>query len=78
MTEALLPIQAVQKSYFKDSFELKTILDTLEFPPNALLFTADASSMYTNIKTEPALSSIEEYIRTKVPSTMDTTTKDKH
>ena len=75
VTEALLPIQAVQKSYFKDSFELKTILDTLEFPPNALLFTSDASSMYTNIKTDPALSSIEEYIRTKVP-TMDTTTKE--
>ena len=75
VTEALLPIQAVQPSYFKDSFELKTIVDTLEFTPNALLFTADASLMYTNIKTDPTLSSIEEYIRTKV-STMDTTKKE--
>eukprot|EP00956_Cyclotella_meneghiniana_P000733 scaffold786_cov37-Cyclotella_meneghiniana.AAC.1 len=46
-----------------DSFELKTILDTLEFQPNALPFTADAHSMFTNIKTEPALMSTSEYIR---------------
>lgn len=62
VTEALLPIQKRQPSYFKDSFELKTILDSLEFPPHARLFTADAVSMYTNIKTEPALQSIADYI----------------
>jgi hypothetical protein len=63
ITEALIPLQKIQPSYFKDSFELKTILDTLEFQPNALPFTADAHSMYTNIKTEPALASIGDYIR---------------
>eukprot|EP00956_Cyclotella_meneghiniana_P035160 scaffold112213_cov44-Cyclotella_meneghiniana.AAC.1 len=36
------------------------------FPPNALPFTADAHSMYTNIKTDPALSSITHHIRNKV------------
>ena len=65
VTEALIPIQISQPSYFKDSFELKAILDTLEFSPNALPFTADAYSMYTNIKTEPALASIGDYIRYK-------------
>ena len=62
ITEALLPIQSKQQSYFKDSFELKAILDTLEFGPNALPFTADAVSMYTNIETNPALESIGNYI----------------
>eukprot|EP00956_Cyclotella_meneghiniana_P019570 scaffold33673_cov37-Cyclotella_meneghiniana.AAC.2 len=66
VTEALIPIQVAQPSYFKDSFELKKILDTLWFPPNALPFTADAHSMYTNIKTEPALSSISNHIRHNV------------
>ena len=65
VTEALIPIQISQPSYFMDSFELKAILDTLEFSPNALPFTADAYSMYTNIKTEPALASIGDYIRYK-------------
>eukprot|EP00956_Cyclotella_meneghiniana_P031768 scaffold84611_cov48-Cyclotella_meneghiniana.AAC.1 len=36
VTEALLPIQSEQKSYFKDSFRLKAILDKLAFAPNAL------------------------------------------
>ena len=66
VTEALLPIQSQQQSYFKDSFELKAILDKLAFAPNALPFTADAHSMYTNIKTDPALASITEHIRNNV------------
>lgn len=66
ITETLIPIQVKQQSYFKDSFELKTLLDQLAFPPNALLFTADAFSMYTNIKTEPALTSIENHIRNEL------------
>jgi hypothetical protein len=63
VNEMLTPIQQAQKSYFKDSFELKKKLDSLNLPPNALLFTSDATSMYTNIDTEPALESISEYLR---------------
>jgi hypothetical protein len=40
-------------SNFKDTFELKDMLDTLNLPPNARRFTSDATSMYTNIQTEP-------------------------
>ena len=71
VTEALIPIQQVQPSYFKDSFELKAILDTLKFHPTALLFTAHAYWMYTNIKTDPALKSIAHLIRNNIPSMGD-------
>lgn len=63
VTEQLIPLQRDQPSYFKDSFALKSLLDELELPPNALLFTSDAKSMYTNIRTEPALHHISEYIK---------------
>ena len=62
VSETLIPIQKKQPSYFQDSFALKLLLDDLELPPNAQLFTADATSMYTNIKTQPALASIKKYI----------------
>ncbi|KAL3772001.1 hypothetical protein ACHAWO_008173 [Cyclotella atomus] len=65
INEMLTPIQKAQRSYFQDSFELKKMLDSLELPPNARLFTADATSMYTNIKTEPALAELSEYLREK-------------
>ena len=66
ITEELTPIQKKQPSYFQDSYELKEMLDELSLPPNTLPFTADAESMYTNIKTQPALESISNHIRTKV------------
>ena len=63
VNEMLTPVQQGQPSYFKDSYALKTLLDDMALPPNALLFTSDASSMYTNIKTEPALEEISQYLR---------------
>ena len=71
VTEALIPIQQAQLSYFKDAFALKEILDTLTLHPDALLFTADAYSMYTNIKTDPALESIASHIRNNITSMGD-------
>ena len=52
--------EVVQKaiSYFKNTLELKKQLLELQLPPNALLFTADAVSMYTNIPTHTALNQI--------------------
>ena len=63
VTEQLMPVARVQKSYFKDSFALKDLLDDLRLAPNARFFTADATSMYTNIATEPALAEISKYLR---------------
>ena len=36
-------------AYFKDSKVLKEQLTTMELPPGIILFTADATSMYTYI-----------------------------
>ena len=48
-------------SYFRDSFEIKTLLTTLHLPHDAIMCTADATSMYTNIQTTPALHIISQY-----------------
>ncbi len=62
--KTLQPIATTQLSYLKDSFALKDILTTIHLPSNALLFTCDAVSMYTNIQTKPALTLISAYLRT--------------
>jgi hypothetical protein len=49
-------------SYLKNSKALKDDLIPLHLPPGALLFTADAVSMYTNIDTRIALRSIGQYL----------------
>ena len=51
-----------QQTYFKDSFALKNILDTLHIPPNASLFTYDAISMYTNIDMEDCINRLSDYL----------------
>ena len=60
--EQLQPIARKMPAYFKSSYILKEELITLSLPPNAVLFTADAVSMYTNIDTDHALKIIGEYI----------------
>mmetsp|Transcript_2945 Transcript_2945/g.4409 ORF Transcript_2945/g.4409 Transcript_2945/m.4409 type:complete len:645 (-) Transcript_2945:37-1971(-) len=51
-------------SYLKSSFDLVEIFKTFRLPPNrrCRLFTADATSMYTNIDTEAATQAIHDYI----------------
>jgi hypothetical protein len=55
-----------QKAYFKSSFDLKTELVTMDVPPGAHLFIADAVSMYTNIHTDRALQFVSQHIREHV------------
>ena len=51
-----------QRSYLKNALELKQQISQLELPSNALLFTADAVSMYTSIPTQHALRIISAYL----------------
>jgi hypothetical protein len=55
-----------QKAYFKSSFDLKTELVTIDVPPGARLFIADALSMYTSINTDRSLQFIFQNIREHV------------
>lgn len=68
VSEMFIPIQKAQPSSLQDSFALKILLDDSELPHNAQLFTASATSMYTFIKTVPALASIKKYIDEGVSS----------
>jgi hypothetical protein len=64
----LLPLV---ESYLKNSATLIKTLQNLHIPDNALLFTADATSMYTNIDIETGLASIRHLLHSnkdKVPS----------
>ena len=60
--EKLQPIVKAQRTYFKNSFELKERLDLLKLPPNASFFTYDAISMYTNIDTEDCIERLSEFL----------------
>jgi len=49
------------KSYTKKSFEVLGDLKTLDIPSNALLYSADAKSMYTNIDTTVGIQSFRDF-----------------
>ena len=51
-------------SYLQSSFDLLHDFKTVNLPPNCRIFTADATSMYTNIDTDAAISAIHHYIVT--------------
>lgn len=58
-TKELLPFV---KSYLKNSNTLISTLQNLHIPDHALLFTADATSMYTNIDTDIGIASIRQFL----------------
>jgi hypothetical protein len=55
----LLPLV---QSYTKNSASTIEELKTLHIPENALLFSADATSMYTNIDTSTGIAAISDFI----------------
>lgn len=59
----LQEVAVKQPSYFRNSFDLLQELKDLDLPPNAVLFTADAVSMYTNIPTNQALNYIGQNLQ---------------
>ena len=59
----LQKLATTQKTYIKNSRELvNVILQLSPLPPGARLFTADATSMYTNIHTGHAIIEIAQYL----------------
>ncbi len=59
----LQPIVKKQHTYFKNSFELKQLFDTMEpLPANVCLFTYDAISMYTNINTQQCIDWLTSFL----------------
>ncbi len=68
----LLPLV---QSFIKNSNSLINDLKSLDIPPDALLFTADATSMYTNIDTHTGISAVRDFISTHlnaIPSNFPT------
>ena len=63
--EQLQAVATSMPAFFKSSYFLKEMLTPLEVPPSAVMFTADCTLMYTNIKTEVALELIGSYLREK-------------
>jgi hypothetical protein len=55
----LLPLV---KSYVKNSFSALEELKKIQIPENALLFSADATSMYTNIDTPTGITAVRDFI----------------
>jgi hypothetical protein len=65
LDQQLQPLCRQLPSYLKSSFELKKQLDNLPLDlPRMSFFTADATSMYTNIDTDHALAKIAAFLRT--------------
>jgi len=71
--KSLLPLIS---SYIKNSSDLISELRTLQLPPSAKLFTADASSMYTNIDTTSGIQAIRNLLETYHNYIPDTFPKD--
>jgi len=54
------------KPYIKNSIAVIQDLKCLTIPDNALQFSADAVSMYTNIETQQALTSMHDFIQSSI------------
>ena len=64
---ALQPIATKLTSFIASSYNLKEALNTIPgLPAGAKLFTADAVSMYTNIDTPSAITSIKRFLESQI------------
>jgi hypothetical protein len=54
------------QSHVKNSLNIIEDLKNIILPKNALIFTADAVSMYTNIKTDIGISTIRDFLTTNI------------
>ena len=64
----LQPFTKYVKSYVKDSFDvIDKIKQCNRFPPNARLFTSDATSMYTNIHPNEGCQAVVRFLRRYAP-----------
>jgi hypothetical protein len=61
--QVLCPIVKDHDTSFKNSFELKKLLDPLRLPQNASLFTYRAVSMYTKIGMEECIHGLGDFIK---------------
>ena len=60
----LQPIMFAQKSYIRNSFELKDVLTQLvRLPSGASLYTYDAIGMYPNIEQEECITTLATFLR---------------
>jgi hypothetical protein len=59
----LHPILQSAPSYIIDSAHCQDDLERLDLPPNALLFTSDAISMYSNIDLNMGVASIRKWLK---------------
>jgi len=59
----LQPMARSMPTWFRDSFELKSMLDNFVVPQGARVFTSDAVGMYPNISTPLAMARIAPYLR---------------
>ena len=64
VNEMLQPIMFAQKSYIRNSFELKDALTQLgRLPPGASLYTYDAIGMYPNIEPDECITTLAAFLR---------------
>ena len=59
----LQPMAKAQKSYIKDSRDLKKNVENLQIPPGTSVFSFDAVAMYSNIDSKACLEVLTEYLR---------------
>ena len=68
VNKPLQPHAQSQPYYLHNSFELlQDLMNLGELPPNTYLFTADAKSMYTNLKTNHCCQLLNDWLLSKEP-----------
>ena len=56
----LNPLAKIHKSYIKDTYDFVEKIKNLTIPANAILFTIDVDSLYTNIETKEGIQAVKE------------------